>query len=147
MNISGEERLGAAQDRVWAFFEDPAALARCLPGCEELKQEGPDTFHAVMKVGIAAIKGTYEGKVRIVERRPPDVMGLAIDAQGSGGWVKIEGQMEMLAAGAETLLKYNWEVAVGGPVAMVGQRMLGGAAKMIIGQFFQAARKELVQAG
>jgi carbon monoxide dehydrogenase subunit G len=36
---------------------------------------------------------------------------------------------------------YQGDVQVGGPIASVGQRLLDGAAKMIVGQFFSAANK------
>jgi 2-furoyl-CoA dehydrogenase large subunit len=37
-----------------------------------------------------------------------------------------------------TLLTYRYEAAIGGKVAAVGGRLLDGAAKVVIGQFFAA---------
>ena len=36
------------------------------------------------------------------------------------------------------MLEYRYEVAIGGKVASVGSRLLDGAARVIIGQFFAA---------
>ena len=40
--------------------------------------------------------------------------------------------------GDGTLVSYRYQVAVGGKVASIGGRLLDGAAKAIIGQFFAA---------
>ena len=39
-------------------------------------------------------------------------------------------------------MRYNGEGEIGGLVAGVGQRILKGVAKHLIGQFFKALRKE-----
>ena len=36
-----------------------------------------------------------------------------------------------------TILKYSTDAQVGGLIASVGQRMLGGVAKMMVDQFFK----------
>ena len=37
-----------------------------------------------------------------------------------------------------TIIEYTYEASIGGKVASVGGRLLDGAAKIIIGQFFNA---------
>jgi carbon monoxide dehydrogenase subunit G len=37
----------------------------------------------------------------------------------------------------KTVLKYSTEAKVGGLIASIGQRMLGGVAKMMVEQFFK----------
>lgn len=37
----------------------------------------------------------------------------------------------------ETVLKYSTDAKVGGLIAGIGQRMLGGIAKMMVDQFFK----------
>ena len=38
MKISGTAVLNAPVDQVWAAFNDPAVLARTIPGCQELRE-------------------------------------------------------------------------------------------------------------
>ena len=45
----------------------PETLAKALPGCEKLEAIGPNEYKATMKVGVAAIKGTFDGKVKLPE--------------------------------------------------------------------------------
>ena len=49
----------------------------------------------------------------------------------------------LAAAGDNTTVKVDADGQVGGTVAGVGQRMLGGVAKMLMNQFFDCMRKQL----
>jgi len=143
MQVTGEFVFRDARDLVWALLNDEEALAKCAPGCERLVREGPDEYAVTMKIGLAAIKGTYDGKLRITGKQEPETMTLIIEATGSGGFANVFGHMDLVDQGETTRVAYDWDVQVGGPVAMVGQRVLGGVAKWIIGEFFATAQKEL----
>lgn len=143
MQVTGEFLCRGTRDALWALLNDEKALAKCAPGCEKLVQEGPDEFAVTLKIGLAAIKGTYDGHLRITDKHEPDSMTLVIEAIGSGGFANVNGHMDLVDQGETTRIVYEWDVQVGGPVAMVGQRVLGGAAKWMIGEFFASAQKEL----
>ena len=51
--ISGTAALNAPVDQVWAAFNDPAVLARTLPGCKELREVGPDAYQMTITAGVA----------------------------------------------------------------------------------------------
>jgi carbon monoxide dehydrogenase subunit G len=70
MTLDGTHHFDAPRDRVWAAFNDPAVLARATPGCERLEPVGPDEFDATLSVGIASVKGTYQGKLAILDKKP-----------------------------------------------------------------------------
>lgn len=147
MQVAGEFLFKGSRDQVWALLNDETVLQRCLPGCEALERTGEDQYRAALKVGLAAVKGSYEGTLRITDKQPPEALTLKIDANGSTGFVSVGGRMDLQESGPDTKVLYNWDVSVGGPVAMVGQRVLGGVAKWIIGEFFGAAQKELLRKG
>lgn len=143
MIISGTTTFAAGQQRVWDLFNNEQALARCTPGCEKLEQTGPDQYTAVLKVGVAAVKGTYTGKLELADKNPPDSFVLKVEGSGAPGWVKGSAKFRFAAAGEQTDVHYEWDVQVGGLVAGVGQRILSGVAKMMIDQFFKDMKKAL----
>ena len=63
MQVEGQYTINAPIERVWAYLQDPAGLQACIPGCEKLEPRGEDSYEATLKVGVAAVKGTYQGKV------------------------------------------------------------------------------------
>src|SRR5207244_1320580 len=75
----------AARDKVWAAFLDPTILAQALPGCEKLEAIGPNEYKATMKVGVAAIKGTFEGKVKLSDLEPPHRYRMAVEGSVGPG--------------------------------------------------------------
>ena len=136
MKIEGSKDIPAARDRVWAAFLDPNVLATAIPGCEKLEAAGPGEFKAVLKVGVGPIKGTFEGKVRLSDQEPPHRYRMALEGSGGPGFVRGEAAIELAEAEGGTRVTYDADVQVGGLIASVGQRMLGGVSKMMLDQFF-----------
>jgi carbon monoxide dehydrogenase subunit G len=136
MKIEGSADIPAPRDKVWAAFLDPDILAQALPGCEKLEAIGPNEYKATMKVGVAAIKGTFEGKVKLSDLEPPNRYRMAVEGSGGPGFVRGEAGMQMSDVDGGTKVSYDADVQVGGLIASVGQRMLGGVTKMMLDQFF-----------
>lgn len=144
MNINGSYTLKAPRETVWKMLLDREMLQRCMPGCERLEATGPDQYDVTMRIGVAAIKGTYGGKVSVTDKRAPESYALHIEGGGAPGRVRGQGRLrlEPTPDGATTVT-YEGDVQVFGPVAAVGQRLLGAAAKMLADQFFKCLEEGL----
>jgi len=136
MKIQGTSDIPVGRPRVWEAFLDPATLATAIPGCEKLEAIGPGEFKATMKVGVGPVKGTFEGKVRLSDLEPPNRYRMAVEGTGGPGFVRGEAAMELSDAEGGTRVHYDADIQVGGLIASVGQRMLGGVSKMMLEQFF-----------
>ncbi len=143
MNVNGTYTLNAPIDKVWAFLMDPDSIAKVMPGCEELKETEPDVFEGTMTIGIAAVKGTYSGSVHLIDKEEPTHYRMLIDGNGKRGFVKGEATIDLEEQSGETVLTYNADTQVGGLIANVGQRMIGGASKLIINQSLKRLQQEL----
>lgn len=143
VKLEGSYSFDAPPERVWTLLLSPEALKSCVPGCEKLEPIGDDAYTATMKVGVASIKGTYNGKIRITEKNEPTSYTLNVEGSGGPGFVRGEARISLAADGEKTRVTVNADGQVGGTVAGVGQRMLGGVAKMLMNQFFDCMRKQL----
>lgn len=143
MKVNGHYTLQAPIDKVWAFLMDPNSIAKVLPGCKALEETQPDTFEGTLEIGIAAVKGSYSGSVQLLDKEQPRSYRIIIDGNGKRGFVKGEASVGLEAANEETILTYDADTQVGGLIANVGQRMLSGAAKMIINQSLKNLDQEL----
>ena len=142
MQIKGDYTVSGPRERVWQYFTDAEWLQQCIPGCEELKSLGDDTFEATIKVGVAAIKGTYKGSVKLEDRQPPAAYRLVLHGESKIGFVNGSGNFRLEETEEnQTTVSLSGELMVGGKLARVGQRMIGGAAKMMIGKFFKGVEK------
>ena len=143
MKVEGIQKLHAARERVYAALTDPQILQRCIPGCESLEKTGEDTYAAVLKAGVGAIKGTFKGEVRLAEMRPPDHYRLVVEGKGAVGFAKGSADFDLEDQEGVTHIKYSGELQIGGTIAGVGQRMIEAAAKMMASRFFAALEAEV----
>jgi len=138
VEITGEHRFAAPRAVVWETLLDPTALKTAIPGCGSFSEREPGCFDVSMKVGIAAIKGTYSGAVEVRDPRPEDSYRLLVEGGGKPGKVRGDVLLHLREAGGSTTVTYSADVRAQGALARLGSRLLGGAAKLMAGQFFKA---------
>jgi uncharacterized protein len=145
VKLSGEATLRADVARVYAALNDPAVLVRTIPGCQRLEQVGPDAYRATVTAGVASIKGTFDGDVRLTDQVAPHSFTLHAAGAGAPGTVSAVARVVLEEAGdGATLLRYDADATIGGVIGGVGQRMLTGVAKKTAGEFFAAVDRALV---
>ena len=137
MKVEGSYTFPGQPQQVWDLLLDPESLRACIPGVESLTETGPDHWDAVLKVGVAAIRGTYKGKVGIVDKAEPNSYTLQIEGSGGPGFVRGSAKVLLEPDGEATRVRVDGDGQVGGMLAGVGQRMLPGVAKMLMNQFFE----------
>jgi carbon monoxide dehydrogenase subunit G len=143
VKLDGTYTFDAPPERVWDLLLSPEALKGCVPGCERLDPDGQDAYTATMKVGVGMIRGTYNGKVRITDQDAPKSYTLHVEGSGGPGFVRGDAHITLTPEGNGTIVSVAADGQVGGTVAGVGQRMLGGVAKMLMNQFFDCMRSRL----
>jgi uncharacterized protein len=144
VKLTGQHTIDADRQRVWDALQDPAVLARTLPGCESLEVTGPDAYAATITAGVASVKGTYQGKVSLAEIQAPASYTLVASGAGAPGTVQAEAKVRLEEAGGSTTIHYDADAVVGGMIGGVGQRMLTSVAKRTAGEFFTAVEHELL---
>jgi carbon monoxide dehydrogenase subunit G len=142
MEIAGSYRFDAPPDRVWALLMDPAVLSSCIPGCDRFDPDGADRYNVTLTIGLAAITGTYDGTVLLTDIVPKTSYGLVVEGQGRPGFVKGTSKIGLRADGAATVVEVSAAVHTGGAIARLGQRLIGGVAKMMMDRFFECLRSK-----
>lgn len=146
MKISGTHTINATQQQVWDALNDIDVLARVVPGCEKLAEIGENQYEGLIKIGIAGIKGSYSGKIRLEDIDAPRYYKLVAAGKGSNGVVDAIGTVELESMpDGKTLLKYGGEAQIGGMLASVGQRLIDGASRQLIGQALKALEAQIAQ--
>jgi carbon monoxide dehydrogenase subunit G len=144
MKIEGQFVFDAvAPPAVWNFLTDANRIAQCLPGCEKLEQTSEGSYDMQMRFGVGAISGVFNGSIRLHDLKPTSEYQMSVGGSGAPGFVKGEGVVQLRPHDAGTVLTYSGDVSAGGPIASLGQRMIGGAARMVIDQFFKCVAGKL----
>src|SRR2546426_9003522 len=107
MKLEGSHDVPAPRQTVWEAFLDPARLKKAIPGCEKLEAIGPDEYKATMKIGVGGVKGTFEGKVRLTEQKPPESYKMAVEGSGGPGFVRGDTRSEERRVGKECRSRWS----------------------------------------
>ena len=139
----GSAAVAAPPARVWAMLLDPATLQAVIPGCHHVERVTDTHFRADVTLGIGPVKGRYRAEVRLSELDPPHAVTLGGSAEGALGFGGGEGRITLSPDPAGgTIVHYVYDAAIGGKVASIGGRLLDGAARVIIAQFFAALARQ-----
>jgi carbon monoxide dehydrogenase subunit G len=144
MRVAGNATLHAPVEAVYAALRDPRVLVRTIPGCERLEQVGEDAYAMTVTAGVASVRGTYAGDVRLTDQRAPHGFVLRASGSGAPGTVSADVTVQ-LSPGSDgtTELSYDADAIVGGMIGGVGQRLLSTVAKRTAGEFFTAVNEVL----
>lgn len=143
MDISGTYEFAAPPARVWELLMDPAVIASCIPGCSSLEPEGDNRYKAKLAVAMAAITGSYEGTVALSDIVPLESYKLTVEGQGRPGFVKGTATIALHPETVGTRVDVAGTVQTGGPIARLGQRLIGGVAKTMQDRFFASMRDKV----
>jgi uncharacterized protein len=146
MNLqhSGEEKIPAGLDTVWAFVTDPEKVGRCFPDVVDVAVRDATHFDAVVKVGVGPVRGKFNMKVELLPSPSKRRIDMKISGGGFGSAVDLTSGADLVDAGdGTTLLKWTGEAMARGPIAAVGGRVLDAQAQKLIAQAFGNVRQQL----
>jgi 2-furoyl-CoA dehydrogenase large subunit len=138
----GRAQVAAPPEAVWNMLLDPATLQAVIPGCHAVEKISDTHFRADVTIGIGPVKGRYRADVKLSNLDAPRAVTLGGAAEGGLGFGHGEGRITLTPENAGTVVHYEYEAAIGGKVASIGGRLLDGAARVVIGQFFSALARQ-----
>lgn len=137
MDMTGEQRIEASREKVWAALNDPEVLKGCIPGCQTIEKLSDSEMRATVTLKIGPVKASFAGKVTLSDLDPPK--SYTISGEGTGGvagFAKGGAKVRLEEEGAATILHYEVSAQVGGKIAQLGARLIDGTAKKLAGDFF-----------
>jgi 2-furoyl-CoA dehydrogenase large subunit len=134
----GRAHVHAPPHDVWRMLLDPATLVAVIPGAHGVERIADTHFRAEVTLGVGPVRGRYRAAIRLSDLDPPRALTLQGSAEGALGFGHGTGRVTLEPDGTGTLVRYRYEAGIGGRVASVGGRLLDGAARLVISQFFAA---------
>jgi carbon monoxide dehydrogenase subunit G len=136
--MTGEQRLPAPREVVWAALNDPEVLKQCIPGCEEIEKVSDTDMTAKVAVKVGPVSAKFTGQVTLSDLDPPN--GYTISGEGKGGvagFGKGGAKVTLSPDGDGTILRYEVTASVGGKLAQIGARLIDATAKKMAEDFFR----------
>ena len=137
MDMTGEYRIPAPREQVWAALNDPAMLKASLPGCESLEKVSDHEFAATVVAKVGPVKAKFNGNVTLSNLNPPESYTISGEGKGgAAGFAKGGADVRLTEDGEITVLTYTAKADVGGKLAQLGSRLIDGTAKKMADEFF-----------
>ncbi len=143
MRVSGTKTFPTSPMKTYQLLVNPDVIVKAMPGLKSLNQVSESLYEADIEIGVAGIKGRYQGSIEMKDIVAPEKYTLVVKGEGPMGFMEAEVALALAAGeGESTIVTYDGDAKVGGTVAGVGQRVLAGVSKLMINQFFSGIERE-----
>ena len=138
MDMQASRSLAVTQQQAWEALNDPEILKACIPGCDRLESTGELAYAVGMALKIGPVSAKFSGKIQLSDMQPPASYTLSFEGQGGvAGFGKGTAQVQLVPTDTGCDLNYTVHAQVGGKIALLGQRLIDGAAKSLAEDFFK----------
>ena len=124
MKLEGERRFEAPRQAVWEVLNDPARMAKTMPGVESFEVQDEKRWKANVKIplglGVLPLSIGFEK----TEERPIEYARLRAKGTGVGAILSMETGFHLSEGGGGTEMRWEADVHIAGPVGSMGQRVL-----------------------
>ena len=146
MKVTGEAQFDAPRATVWNVLNDPAQMAKLMPGVESFDIQDDRHWRAHVKVplGLGGLRMSIDFEK--MEEREPEFAKLHAKGNGVGAIMNMDTSFHLSEAGAGTNMKWEADVHILGPVASMGQRVLQPIVNQQVSQVLGALDKQVQEA-
>ena len=146
LDTSGEITVAADRSTAFAIVRDPVRLARCIPGCTDLCEVGPDRYTAVLTSRVAFMTVSFKVTIDVAKIDPPATLEARItgDAVGLSGHVVATARLELAETpDRRTTVRYATEVGLTGKLGSLGQPVLRATSAKMAREFGDNLKAEI----
>ncbi len=146
MIVSGTKELAAPRAVVWGVINDPAEMAKLMPGVESFEITDETHWSAKVKVplGLGGLNMTMNFEK--LEEREPEFASMRAKGQGVGALMDMTTSFTLSEAGDGTSMAWEADVKIAGPVGAMGQRVLQPIVNQQVTQVLAALESRVGQA-
>lgn len=137
MEINGEQLIASPIGLVWQGLNDPAVLKFCINGCHSLEATSASEYSTEIVAAVGPVKAKFKGNLALTDIVPQTSYSLGFEGTGGpAGFVKGTAKVSLQDKQGATILTYSASFSIGGKLAQVGARLVGGIARSTAEDFF-----------
>jgi carbon monoxide dehydrogenase subunit G len=147
MRVEGEREFQAPVATVWQVLNDPAQMAKTIPGVEtfDIQDERRWRAHVKIPLGLGGLRMSIDFEK--TEEREPEFAKLHAKGNGVGAIMDMDTSFHLSeGAAGGTHMKWDAEVHILGPVASMGQRVLQPIVNQQVSQVLNSLDKQVHEA-
>jgi carbon monoxide dehydrogenase subunit G len=139
-------KVAAPRDRIWTLLMDVPAIARCVPGAEEISSIGPDRYRGSVRVSVGPIRLRLEGEVTLTQKEEEAghaTMRLDAADRAVGGTVRAELRIQLADLENATEVRLVTEATLAGRIGDLGQPLIKRQADRIVSELARCLERTL----
>ncbi len=138
MKVEGTKELSGPRETVWRVLNDPAQMAKLMPGVEGFEVKDDRHWQAKVKIplGLGGLRMTVDFEK--LEEREPEFAVLKAKGNGVGAIMNMQTQFHLSESGTGTSMRWEADVKIAGPVGAMGQRVLQPIVNQQVGNVLKA---------
>ena len=146
MKVEGDREFAAPREAVWHVLNDPASMAKTMPGVEGFEIQDERRWRANVKIplGLGGLRMSVD--MEKTEEREPEFARLKIKGNGVGAIMSMSTAFELSEGGSGTKMHWEADVRIAGPVGSMGQRVLQPIVNQQVQHVLSALDKQVQEA-
>lgn len=138
LTFSGAPEMAAPRSVVWSCLMDPDFVAQSAPGVERVDRIDDTHYTVVSALGVGSIKLRYNLNIELTDIEAPERATVKALGNAPGSVVEMVASITLEEpAPGRTIMRWNSESVVSGPLAGIGGGLLEGTARKLTGQFWE----------
>lgn len=144
MHFEGQQTLNLTQAKAWQFLTDPNQVGKCVPGLQTIAVVDSSHFNAEVGFGVGSFSATFTINVEWLELEVPNRARMKMHGSASNSVVDGESEMKLTPVDDKTTnLDWTANVNVGGTLASVANRLMGGVTQRLTQKFFDCVKEKM----
>jgi hypothetical protein len=147
LQTGGEFTVAVPQERAFAFISDPFTIAKCIPGCSDLREIAPGKYGAKLTNRVGPISITFDVTVELTKVEPPSAIDAVVSGNAAGGRLTATAtvRLETVDAGT-TKVTYTVDLTLTGKLGGIGQPVFRAKSEELSKKFGANVRAALESA-
>jgi uncharacterized protein len=147
VKVSEQFVIAESPQTLWEFFEQFDRVARCVPGVEDVTVVDDDNSRVRVTQSLGPMTATFDVKMQVTARDPGKSMqftAVGRSVRGAAGNVRANQMVRLSEEGeGSTRVLLEGDLALGGMLGSVGQKVVAKQAAVVTQSFAQALQERL----
>ena len=147
MRVDGAFEIDLPREALYRSITDPALMAICVPGCENIEKVDPTIYRAAVRVAIGVIKARFNLVVEVTQETPPECVRSITRGEegGRASQLTATNQVSLIDLGdGRTRVEYVSDLSVTGRFGRFALGIMRKKAQSIANEFADNLRTKLV---
>jgi uncharacterized protein len=147
VKVAGERSFAAPREEVWFVLNDPASMAKSIPGVDSFDVQDDRHWRAKVKIPLSLGMLHMAMNMEKTEERKPEFARLAVKGTGVGAMLNMTTAFTLSEAGSGTRMAWEADVRIAGPVGSMGQHVLQPIVNQQVEHVLSALDRQVMARG